>query len=63
MNAEEGHSSAPLPGKLLRVTLVVAACLLFALSVTAGLFLAGLEIAFPVHRETATVASRTSSRS
>jgi len=56
VSTEDDRTPTPLPGKLLRVTLVVAACLLFAQSVTAGLFLAGVEIAFPIHRETATVA-------
>lgn len=55
MSTEERR--APVwPRTGLRVSLCVAAGLLAAQSLTAGLFLAGVEAAFPVHRETATAA-------
>lgn len=40
----------------LRISLTLAAVLLFTQSVTAGLFMAELRAAFPVHREMATAA-------
>ncbi len=44
------------PRWLLRISLTLAAVLLFAQAATAGLFLAELRSAFPVHREMATAA-------
>lgn len=44
------------PRTLLRLSLTLAAVLLLSQSITAGLFLAELRSAFPVHRELATVA-------
>jgi hypothetical protein len=45
------------PRWLLRISLTLAAVLLFAQSITAGLFIADLRAAFPVHREMATAAA------
>lgn len=44
------------PRWLLRISLTLAAVLLFAQAVTAGLFMAEIGAAFPVHRELATAA-------
>ena len=45
------------PRWFLRISLTLAAVLLFAQSITAGLFMAELRAAFPVHREVATAAA------
>ena len=45
------------PRWLLRSSLTLAAVLLFAQSITAGLFMTNLLAAFPVHREVATAAT------
>lgn len=44
------------PRWALRISLTLAAVLLFAQSITAGLFLAELRAAFPIHRELANAA-------
>lgn len=54
---EAGLGSPEWPRWLLRISLTVAAVLLFAQSITAGLFLAELRAAFPVHREIPNVAA------
>ena len=45
------------PRWLLRISLTLAAVLLFTQSITAGLFLGELRAAFPMHREMATAAA------
>jgi nicotinamide riboside transporter PnuC len=45
------------PRWLLRISLTVTAVLLFAQSISAGLFLTEVRAAFPVHREMATAAA------
>lgn len=50
------ESGTEWPRWLLRISLTLAAVLLFTQSITAGLFLAELHGAFPIHREMATAA-------
>ncbi|MBZ2195835.1 hypothetical protein [Occultella gossypii] len=45
------------PRWLLRVSLTLAAVLLFAQSITAGLFMTQVRAAFPIHREVANAAA------